>query len=67
MSNEPNPISIRMAKEFPQLWEMAKQYDFAERLRGCSSELHEEADRALREIFDARNFDPGASGEGVGA
>jgi hypothetical protein len=45
-----------MAEEFPLLWAMADEFDFAERLGGCQSELHAEVDRALREVFDARNF-----------
>jgi hypothetical protein len=44
-----------IGKEFPLLYEMAQQYDFAERLGGCSSPLLAEADAALREIWNARN------------
>ena len=51
-----NPVSIRMAEEFPLLWAMTQEHDFAERLGGCSSPLHAEVDRALREIWNARNF-----------
>ena len=43
-----------MAEEFPILWEIAQQYDFAQRLGGCTEPLWEEVDRALREIWDAR-------------
>ena len=43
-----------MAEEFPLLWNMAQEYDFAERLGGCTSALHAEVDKALREIWDAR-------------
>jgi len=51
-----NPVSIRMAEEFPLLWAMTQEHDFAERLGDRSSPLHAEVDRALREIWDARNF-----------
>ena len=69
MTNEPNSVSAHMAKEFPLLWAMANEFDLAERLGGCSSELHAEIDRALREIWDARNFMrdfPREAREGVG-
>lgn len=46
----------RMRQEFPRLWEMANQFDFAERLGGCSDPLYAEADAAMREIFAARTF-----------
>jgi hypothetical protein len=55
-SNTPDPRSVRIAREFPLLWEMAQAYDFAERLGGCTSALHAEVDRALREIWDARQY-----------
>jgi hypothetical protein len=45
-----------MAAEFPLLWEMAKEYDFAEKLGGCSSDLHAEVDRALNELWQARHY-----------
>lgn len=41
-------------KDFPMLYEMAQQYDFAERLGGSSDATLEEADRALRELWMAR-------------
>lgn len=55
-TNAPDPMSARMAAEFPLLWEMANEYDFAEKLGGCTSALHAEVDRALREIWDARHY-----------
>lgn len=54
VANAPNPASVRMTREFPLLWKIAEQYDFAERLGGCIEPLWEEVDRALREIWDAR-------------
>lgn len=41
-------------RDFPMLYEMAQQYDFAERLGGSNAPLLEEADRALRELWEAR-------------
>lgn len=40
--------------DFPTLYEMAQQFDFAERLGGSNSPILAEADRALRELWDAR-------------
>lgn len=45
-----------MRRDFPLLWKMAGEFDFAERLGGCKSELHAEADAAMREIWSARQF-----------
>lgn len=52
--NTSNPASGRMAEEFPRLWELAKEADSAERLGGTPTPIQEEADRAMREIWDAR-------------
>lgn len=41
-------------REFPRLWELAQQFDFAERMGGCTDPLLAEADGALRELFLAR-------------
>lgn len=46
--------SFGIAEEFPLLWDIAQQYDFAERLGGCTSSLMAEVDAALRELWDAR-------------
>lgn len=54
--NAPDPVSVKMAAEFPLLWQMAQEYDFAERLGGCSSALHAEVDRALNELWQARHY-----------
>lgn len=43
-----------ISDEFPILWRMAGEFDFAERLGGCNSDLHAEVDKALRELWDAR-------------
>jgi hypothetical protein len=43
-------------RDFPLLCEKARQYDFAERLGGCSDPLMAEIDRALRELWDARRY-----------
>jgi hypothetical protein len=49
-------VGIAMQREYPLLWEIAKQYDFAERLGGCSEPLWAEVDAAMREIYSARQF-----------
>lgn len=43
-----------LRREFPSLWRMAEQYDFAERLGGCMNAMYAEADAALRELWMAR-------------
>ena len=43
-------------RDFPLLYEMAQQYDFAERLGGSSSALLAEVDKALRELWNARAY-----------
>lgn len=53
-TNTPNPASVRMAEEFPLLWDLAKDHDNAQKLGATSTRLSEEADRALRELWDAR-------------
>ena len=56
-SNRPtNPVALEMQRDFPLLWEIAQQYDFAERLGGCSEPLWAEVDTAMREIWNARNY-----------
>jgi hypothetical protein len=49
-------IHDRMRRDYPLLWEKAGEYDFAERLGGCSDPLMAEIDEAMREIFSARTF-----------
>jgi len=53
-SNSPDPRGVRMAEEFPRLWELANEADSAEKIGGTPTPLQEEADRAMREIWDAR-------------
>lgn len=50
-------------RDYPLLYEMAMQYDFAERLGGSGSALHDEADAALRELWFARR-EKAANSEG---
>lgn len=45
-----------MRRDYPLMWEKALEYDFAERLGGCSDPLMREMDEAMREIFAARTF-----------
>lgn len=45
-----------IARDFPLLWKMAKEHDFAEKLGGSTSQLHQEVDAALREVWDARRY-----------
>ncbi len=45
-----------IARDFPLLWERAQEFDFAERLGGCTDPLMAEIDKALREIWDARRY-----------
>jgi hypothetical protein len=40
--------------DFPLLWVMAEEFDFAERLGRSASALHAEVDAALHELWDAR-------------
>lgn len=47
-------IATALHEEYPMLWELAQEFDFAERLGGCLSPLAAEADAALREIWMAR-------------
>ena len=54
--NAPSPVSLGMAKDYPLLWEIAQQYDLAKRLGGCQEPLWGEVDKALRELWDARNY-----------
>lgn len=52
-----------LRQEFPLLWEMSEQFDFAERLGGCTDPLYAEADAVLRELWTARaNVAEGARG-----
>lgn len=43
-------------KDFPLLCKKADEYNFAERLGGCSDPLLAEIDAALRELWDARRW-----------
>jgi len=45
-----------MNRDYPLLWEKASEYDFAERLGGCTDPLMAEIDAAMRELFSARSF-----------
>lgn len=54
MSNEPID-QHKIDTDFPLLYAMSGEYDFAERLGGSTSALHAEVDAALREIHMARS------------
>ena len=43
-------------RDYPLLNEKAQQYDFAQRLGGCSDPLLAEIDAVLRELWMARRF-----------
>ena len=47
-------VASEIRREFPILWDIAIQYDFAERLGGSTEPLWAEVDAALREIHAAR-------------
>lgn len=49
-----NETARELAREYPLLWKMATDFDFAERLGGCSDPLMAEADSVLRELWMAR-------------
>lgn len=46
--------SYGITDDFPLLLEKAQQFDFAQRLGGCSDPLLAEIDAALRECWEAR-------------
>lgn len=54
MSTSTNPVAEQLRSEFPKLFELSEQHDFAERLGGSTDPLLAEADAALREIWHAR-------------
>jgi hypothetical protein len=54
-ANTPIP-QYGIDRDYPLMEQMARDYDFAERLGGSTSPLHAEVDAALREIWMARNF-----------
>lgn len=43
-----------MRREFPALWNLACEFDFAERLGGCADPVRAEADAILRELWIVR-------------
>lgn len=49
-----NPVASELHAEFPLLWEKAEQFDFAERLGGCTDPLLAEIGRAMHELWLAR-------------
>ena len=52
-ANKPMP-QYGLDQDYPLLWEKSHEYDFAERLGGCSDPLMAEIDKAMRELWDAR-------------
>ena len=59
-ANQPMP-QYGIDRDYPLLSEKARQYDFAERLGGCSDPLMAEIDAALRELWDARRYVTGGA------
>lgn len=57
-------MSREIAGEYPHLWKMASDFDFAERLGGCTDPVFREADRAMHEIWMARSHRPATTGLG---
>ena len=53
-AQKPFGTSADLAAEFPLLWEKAMEYDFAERLGGCTDPLLKEIDRAMYELWTVR-------------
>lgn len=47
-------VTADLRREFPRLWDLACQFDFAERLGGCTDPLMAEVDAAMRELWMAR-------------
>jgi hypothetical protein len=47
-------VASEIKREFPTLWDIATEFDFAERVGGSTEPLWAEADAALREIHAAR-------------
>jgi hypothetical protein len=54
-SNEPMP-TYGLDRDYPLLDAKAREYDFAERLGGCTDPLMAEIDKAMRELWDARRY-----------
>jgi hypothetical protein len=54
-ANEPMP-QYKLKEDYPLMYQRALDYDFAERLGGCSDPLMAEIDAALRELWDARRY-----------
>jgi hypothetical protein len=47
-------VAAEIHREFPILWDIGIQFDFAERLGGSTEQLWAEVDAALREIHASR-------------
>lgn len=54
-ANQPDSVSVALAREYPNLWESAEKFDFAERLGGCTDDLLREIDSAMHELWSARH------------
>ena len=50
-----NPVADELRERYPILWDMAGQYDFAERLGGCTDPLLAEVNAAMFELHSARS------------
>ena len=53
--NGPMP-QFGIDRDYPLLMEKARQYDFAERLGGCTDPLMAEIDKAMHELWSARRY-----------
>lgn len=47
-------VQASLKADYPRLWDMAGEFDYEERIGRGSSPLHAEADRVMRELYDAR-------------
>lgn len=50
-----NPVADELHERYPLLWGKALQYDFAERLGGCTDPLLPEINAAMHELWMARS------------
>ena len=56
----PASVVSDLEREYPILFQKARDYDFAERLGGCTDPLMAEVDAAMRELWMARTARGGA-------
>ena len=56
MSDQKNTVMPQygLDRDYPLLCQYAEKHVFAERMGGCTSQLHQEIDAALQELWMAR-------------